>query len=247
MGQKASTGISDDEYAAAKLRFLQAGITHPQIVQIFWGVKSISAIILLAAFLGLKMYLDLVLSAPSTVALTLCMTLTGFYLPDFWLRIKRNKRVNEMERGFPDALDLLVVCVEAGMGLDGAINRVAKEISLSNRALSQEFHMVTMEIRAGKSRKQALLNLGIRTDIDDVKSFVGLIIQTLRFGTNVADTLRVYSDTFRTRRRQRAEEKAAKLPIKIIIPCALFIFPALFVVVLGPALIQIFEVLISGN
>jgi tight adherence protein C len=194
-------------------------------------------------FLELQFYF--LLSTTYTMGGALAAALVGLYLPDFWLRIKRSKRANSLERGFPDTLDLLVVCVEAGMGLDGAINRVSKEIKLSNPALSDEFRLYTLEVKAGKSRQEALNNLGIRTDLEDVKNFVGLLVQTIRFGTSMADTLRIYSDTFRTKRRQRAEEKAAKLPVKMIFPCFLFIFPAMFVVILGPAVIQLFETLIK--
>jgi len=245
VGRKASRGITEQEYSEGRLRFLRAGIVHPQAMPVFWGVKSILALLLAVIFMGLELHFSFLMNTTWTIGLALSASLLGFYLPDFWLLIKRNKRVNEMERGFPDALDLLVVCVEAGMGLDGAINRVAREISLSHPALSRELHTVTMEIKAGKSREQALQNLGTRTNLDDVKNFTGLMLQTLRFGTSVADTLRVYSDTFRTRRRQKVEEKAAKLPIKMIFPCALFIFPALFVVILGPAVISIFETLMN--
>jgi tight adherence protein C len=245
MGQKASKGISDKEYSAAKLRFLRAGIRHPNIVPLFWGIKTLLCVLCVFAFLALELRFHFLLNTAYTMGGALIAALVGLYLPDFWLRLKRSKRAHSLERGFPDCLDLLVVCVEAGMGLDGAISRVSKEIKLSNSPLSDELRMYTLEVKAGKSRQEALNNLGIRTDLDDVKNFVGLLVQTIRFGTSMADTLRIYADTFRTKRRQRAEEKAAKLPIKLLFPCALFIFPALFVVILGPAVIQIFEALIK--
>jgi tight adherence protein C len=245
MGQKASKGISDKEYSAAKLKFVRAGIRHPNIVPMFWGIKTLVCVVFVLVFMFLELQFYFLLSTTYTMGGALAAALVGLYLPDFWLRIKRSKRANSLERGFPDTLDLLVVCVEAGMGLDGAINRVSKEIKLSNPALSDEFRLYTLEVKAGKSRQEALNNLGIRTDLEDVKNFVGLLVQTIRFGTSMADTLRIYSDTFRTKRRQRAEEKAAKLPVKMIFPCFLFIFPAMFVVILGPAVIQLFETLIK--
>ncbi len=245
LGVKAYKGLSDQEYSAARLKFLQAGIAHPQAVSLFWGSKAMLSIAFVLVFFALDSLFSFVLSTTWMSAIGLSAAIIGFYLPELWLHLKRRQRANTLERGFPDALDLLVVCVEAGMGLDGAINRVANEIQLSNLALSQELKMVTMEIKAGKNRQTALNNLAARTNLDEVKNFVGLIVQTLRFGTSVADTLRVYSDTFRTARRQKAEEKAAKLPLKLVLPCGLFIFPALFVVILGPALIQIFNALLK--
>lgn len=245
LGVKAYKGLTEEEYTATKLKFLQAGISHPQIVPLFWGVKLLLSVTLVTGlFVGDALFHVLLTPMAKSVA-GLSLAIVGFYLPELWLTLKRKQRANLLERGFPDALDLLVVCVEAGMGLDGAIGRVAKEIRLNNPALSQELRTVIMEIKAGKSRQVALNNFAERTNLDEVKNFVGLIVQTLRFGTSVADTLRIYSDTFRTTRRQRAEEKAAKLPLKLVFPCALFIFPALFVVILGPAFIQIFNALVG--
>jgi tight adherence protein C len=141
----------------------------------------------------------------------------------------------------PDALDLLVICVEAGMGMDEGINRVANEIKLTSSDLSDEFRFLNLELRAGKDRQDALKNLAVRTDIDEMKNLVTLLIQADKFGTSVATTLRVYSDTFRTQRMQKAEELAAKIPVKLVFPLILFIFPSLFVAILGPAVIRIFR------
>jgi len=177
------------------------------------------------------------------VLLTVLAALIGFYLPVLWLRIRIARRKEEILRGFPDALDLLVVCVEAGVGLDAAINRVGEEMRLSNKVLSEEFRLLSLELRAGKLRRDALRNFALRTDLEDVSSFVTLLIQTDRFGTSVAQAVRVQSDFMRNRRHQRAEEMAAKLPVKLVFPLILFIFPSLFVVILGPAVIRIFRVL----
>lgn len=144
--------------------------------------------------------------------------------------------------GFPDALDLLVVCVESGMGLDAAIDRVGEEMKLSNAPLSEELRLYNMEMRVGKSRVDALKSLAGRTDLEDMKSLVTLLIQTDKFGTSMAQALRIHSDTMRGQRHQRAEEKAAKLPVKLLIPLVFCIFPALFVVILGPAIIQTIRV-----
>jgi tight adherence protein C len=154
-----------------------------------------------------------------------------------------SNRKEKMQQGLPDALDLMVVCVEAGTGLDAAINRVGEEMKLSNEVLSEEFRLMSMELRAGKQRRNALKNLALRTDLEDVSSLVTLLIQTEKFGTSLAQALRVHSDSMRTKRFQKAEEIAAKLPVKLMFPLVLFIFPSIFVVILGPAAIRIFRTL----
>jgi tight adherence protein C len=161
------------------------------------------------------------------------------------LQLKTSRRKDKISRGIPDALDILVVCVEAGMGLDAAMNRVADEIKLNNKPLSEELKLYNLELRAGKSRQDALRNLGLRIDIEDVRNFATLLIQTDKFGTSIAQALRTYSDTFRTKRYMKAEEIAAKLPVKLVVPLILFIFPSLLVTIMGPAAIRIFHALIK--
>jgi tight adherence protein C len=175
--------------------------------------------------------------------------LIGFYLPNLWLRAKTSARQEKILEGFPDALDLMVVCVESGMGLDATINRVGEEMKLRNPTLSDEFRLMSLELRAGKLRRDAMRNLAARTGLDDVKSLMTLLTQTDKFGTSVAQALRVHSDSMRTRRYQRAEEMAAKLPVKLVFPLVLFIFPAMFVVIVGPAAIKIMRHLLPviGN
>jgi tight adherence protein C len=181
------------------------------------------------------------------MTLTVCtiMALIGFYSADIWLRTKIAGRREKIFRALPDALDLLVVCAEAGMGLDAAINRVAEEIRWSSKELSDELKLLNLELRAGKLRRDALRNLALRVDLEDLRNLVTLLIQADRFGTSVANALRVYSDSLRTKRYQRAEEMAVKLPTKLIFPLVLFIFPALFVAILGPAAINIYRVFLS--
>ncbi|MBW1745721.1 MAG: type II secretion system F family protein, partial [Deltaproteobacteria bacterium] len=159
------------------------------------------------------------------------LALLGYLLPDIWLRMKTSARKNKISKGVPDLLDLLVVCVEAGMGLDSAIYRVAQEIKLSNKILGDELNILNLEIRAGKTREKALRNMADRIDLEDVRSLVTLLIQTEKFGTSIAQSLRVFSDSFRTKRYQKAEEIAAKLPVKLMLPLILFIFPSLFVAI----------------
>ena len=155
------------------------------------------------------------------------------------MRVK--KRQKAIQHGLPDALDLLVVCVEAGMGLDAAIYRVCQEMSIKDPILSSELRLLTLELRAGKARREALKNLSARIGLEDVGSLVAMLIQTDMFGTSIAQTLRVYADSMRTKRFQLAEELAAKLPVKLLMPLIFFIFPTLLIVILGPAGIRIFQ------
>jgi tight adherence protein C len=171
--------------------------------------------------------------------------LMGYVAPTFIVRSRIAKRQKQMQKALPDALDLLVVCVEAGLGLNQAMVRVAEEIVRVSPVLSEQVGLVNLEIRAGTPRDVAFRNLGDRTGVQDIKSLMAMLIQTDRFGTSIAQALRTHADTMRTKRRQRAEEAAAKTTIKLVFPLVLFIFPALFVIILGPALIQIFEAL--GN
>ena len=180
-----------------------------------------------------------------TLMIGVLSALIGFYLPDIWLRQKTDKRKEKILNALPDALDLLVICVESGMGLDSAIYRVAQETKLNSPELSDELQLMNLELRAGKSRRDALKNLALRTNLDEINSLVTLLIQTDQFGTSMADALRVYSDSYRTERFQRAEELAAKLPVKLIFPLVIFIFPSLFVVLLGPAAISIYNALLK--
>jgi tight adherence protein C len=229
-----------------RIRFLRAGIRRENAGTIFWGAKGFFCIFLTTVFLIFRYTVFKVLNNHIGVGLAVLIALVGFYLPDLWLTIKSNIRREKLLEGIPDALDLLVVCVEAGMGLDGAIHRVAEETKLTTPILSDEFKLLNLELRAGKSRQDALRNLALRTNIDAMNSLVTLLIQTDKFGTSVAQALRVFSDSFRTQRYQKAEEFAAKMPVKLIFPLILFIFPSLFVVIVGPACIRIYQNIIMG-
>ncbi|HMV48814.1 MAG TPA: type II secretion system F family protein, partial [Blastocatellia bacterium] len=167
----------------------------------------------------------------------------GGFMPSFMLSRLITKRQGKISRALADALDLMVVCVEAGLGLNAALHRVGREMELVEPNLSEELAVTNREIRAGKPRDEALRNLGDRTGVDDVKSLVAMLVQTDRFGTSIADSLRVFADSMRTKRRQRAEEMVAKAAVKLIFPLLLFIFPALLIVLMGPALIRIYELL----
>lgn len=234
------------DYSRMRLKFLKAGLRREDVLYVFWGARFFLGILLPGSFLLLRVTAFEVMSYHLTVAITTLLALSGFYLPEVWLRSRMARRKRLLSRGFADVLDLLVVCVEAGMGLDAAINRVGKEIRTSNKAWSDELKLFNLELRAGKLRRDALRNLAIRTDIEDVNSFVTSLIQTDRFGTSLAQALRVYSDAFRTKRYQRAEEKAAKLPVRLVGTAMGCIFPALFVTILGPALLRIYELFIKN-
>lgn len=169
----------------------------------------------------------------------------GYALPGFWLAIKTSQRQKQIQNGLPDALDLLIVCVEAGAGLDAAIVKASEELAISYPALAEELRLITTEVRAGKPRLEAFKNFAARTGVDDVRSLVAMLVQTDKFGTSIAQALRTHAATARTKRRQRAEERAAKLGVKLVFPLVFCLFPALYVVVLGPAVIKIMENLIG--
>ncbi len=234
-----------EDYSRMKLTLLQAGFNNEDLIPVYWGLKCFLAIVFPVIFFLLRVTVFKIVQPNLVMLICVILAMAGFYLPDLLLKLKIARRKDKIARGIPDALDILVVCVEAGMGLDAAMNRVADEIQLTNRPLSDELRMYNLELRAGKSRPDALRNLGLRIDIEDIKNFATLLIQTDKFGTSIAQALRTYSDTFRTKRYMKAEEIAAKLPVKLVVPLILFIFPSLLVTLMGPAAIRIFHALIK--
>lgn len=220
---------------------LHAGYTNPSAVPIYWGVRLVLALGLASA----TMVLGPVFRFPAagTVLAAIYFAAVGYVGPVLVVRVKRNRRQKEIQLALADALDLLVVCVEAGLGLNQALLRVADEIRHVSVMLSRELTMVNAEIRAGAAREDALRHLADRTGLEDIRSLTTMLIQTDRFGTSIARSLRVHSDTLRMKRRQRAEEAAAKTAIKLVFPLVFCIFPALFVVLIGPGLIQIIRAL----
>jgi tight adherence protein C len=176
--------------------------------------------------------------------MVLASGIIGFLLPDFVLRSKIRKRQEQITDSLPDALDLLVVCVEAGLGLNAAFLKITEEFCLSSPELSEEFDVVNREMVAGKPRQEALRALSERAGVEDVQSLVAMLIQTEKLGTSLALSLRVHSDSLRMRRRQKAEEAAAKTTIKLVFPLVFLMFPALFIVILGPGMIQVMNILL---
>lgn len=247
VGKRLGSEKSTD-YSPLKPAFLRAGIRWRNAPAVFWGAKIVLAVLLPVCFLGARIaYPDRFLFSHSIlVSIGVFLAIAGFYLPNTWLRLKTNKRKQTIRDGFADALDLLVVCVEAGMGLDSAISRVAREMALDNKILSEELSLMTLELRAGKLRRDALKNLAMRTDLEDVNSLVTLLIQADKLGTGIGTALRVFSDSFRTKRYMRAEEAAAKIPVKLVLPLILFIFPTLLITIMGPAAIRIYRILLPA-
>ena len=243
LGKKTFSKQSSD-HSKLRPQFQKAGFRHEKSAAVFWGIKAFFTLSFVILFLSFMMAHPGALSPPLKIALCGLLGLSGFLLPDVILNRIISKRSRSIFNAFPNALDLLAVCVEAGMGLDSSLNRVGEEIRIDSKILSDELKLLNLELRAGKSRKQALEDFAMRSDLDDVRSFTTLLIQADKFGTSIAESLRVYSDTFRTKRYQRAEEIAARLPVKLIFPLVFFIFPALFVVILGPAAIRIYQALI---
>jgi tight adherence protein C len=221
-------------------RLIRAGIRRKDGPVLFHGVQvaliGIFLIVIpMTGYLRQNWLLCLVLSA-----------FLGILLPDLWLTLRIKNRKQHIELSLPDALDLMVVCVEAGLGMDRAMMRISQELQSAHPEIGDELKVFALETNAGKNRADALRDLGSRTDVADVKEWVSILIQSDRFGTSVAQALRTVSDNLRTKRRQRAEERAAKIPVKMIPPLVLFIFPAIFVVVIGPAVIQIVKALLPA-
>ena len=222
-------GITESGGAAQRLAL--AGYRNPQAAELFYASK-LFAPVLAAVLAGFVIRQDVFFWFVFLAA-------AGFLLPDLWLSTAITRRRERVRLSLPDALDLLVICMEAGLGLDQAMIRVGNELALSNPDLSDEFLLINLEQRAGKPRLEAWRNMADRTDLEVVRSFVSMLVQTERFGTPISRSLATFADGLRLKRRQLAEELAAKTTIKMIFPLALFIFPSMFIVLLAPAVISI--------
>lgn len=227
-----------EEIDKNRLRLVQAGLRKPDAYKTFQGIKGCLGISLAGGFLAFRTFFSPDMGMAVTGFGTVLMATIGIYGPEYWLTKKIAKRKLTVSDELPDALDLLVVCVESGMGLDQAIDRVCEEMKTSGPIFSSELKLLTLELRAGKARTEALRSLGERVGLEDLNSLTSLLIQADAFGISVGRTLRVYSDAMRVKRSQRAEEKAAKMPVLLLLPLVAFILPALFVAILGPAVIM---------
>jgi tight adherence protein C len=234
LGQAAPKPSS--EISKLRQRLVIAGYRGGEALTLFFGIR-----------LGLAIVLFLLLSSPiipkSTLLIALIGAAFGYLLPGMVLGRMAQRRQHRIRLSLADALDLLVVSVEAGLGLDQALQRVGEELAFAHPELSDELRLINLELRAGKGRAEALRNLADRTGVDDLSSLAAMLIQTDKFGTSVAKSLRVHSETLRTKRRQRAEEAAAKTGVKMVFPLVFCIFPAIWVVTIGPAAIKFVEVL----
>ncbi len=234
VGEKAPK--SPKEMGSLRLRLVQAGYRRDEAITIFFGIRVVFALALFAFFM------TSIIARPN-ILMALAGLGAGYVLPGMALARMAKRRAHRIRLALADALDLLVVSVEAGLGLDQAMSRVGSELAFAYPELSDELRLVNLELRAGKARGEALRNLADRTGVDDLSSLVTMLIQTDKFGTSVAQSLRVYSETLRTKRRQRAEEAAAKTGVKMVFPLVFCIFPAIWVVTIGPAAIKFVTVL----
>lgn len=238
LGERVSDRVKD--LTETRKLLLHAGFRGARAVSLYQGLRvafpvaaAASAVFLVGPALGLSFGQSMLASVWFAAA--------GWAIPPFWLKSRAKKRQKDLQLALPDTLDLMIVCVEAGLGLNQAIVRVSEEIRHVSMTMSQELALVNLEIRAGTPREDALRNLGERTGQEDLRSLVAMLVQTDRFGTSIAQALRVHSETLRSKRKQRAEEAAAKTTIKMLFPLVTCIFPAMFVVILGPAMIQILK------
>ena len=237
------------EKSALRTRFMNAGWRNPVAPTLFFAAKTVLAL-LGPAIVGMLVAFSVITLAGSKLLFLLLLTATvGYYLPNMTLNRIAGRRKREIFETLPDALDLLTVCVEAGLSLERAFVKVAGEIHIKSVTLAQELQIVLMEMRAGFSKERALRNFALRSGVDDVDTLVAMLIQSERFGTSIGDSLRVYSENLRNKRRLLAEECAAKIGLKLLFPLIFCIFPTLLMVLMGPAVIQLTRTLgsVSGT
>jgi tight adherence protein C len=235
VGEKAPRSLK--EMGTLRLRLVQAGYRRDEALTVFFGIRVVVALSLFALFSTSMVIKANLMFALGGLAI-------GYLLPGMVLARMAKRRSHRIRLSLADMLDLLVVSVEAGLGLDQALTRVGAELAFAYPELSDELRLINLELRAGKPRSEALRNLADRTGVDDLSSLVTMLIQTDKFGTSIAQSLRVYSETLRTKRRQRAEEAAAKTGVKMVFPLVFCIFPAIWVVTIGPAVIRFVTVLV---
>jgi tight adherence protein C len=228
---------SEGEKNTLKIKMANAGFRSESAAAVYQGIRAVC----LVSFLLVALFVFLLKDGFTlrSMQFTFLLGGIGFYLPQVTLWYLRTTRQKEIFLTLPDALDLLVVCVESGLGLDAAMRKVTEEMKGHAKVICEEFSLANLQLQMGRPRREVLHDLGVRTGVDDIRSLAAILIQADRFGSSIAQALRVQSDSMRVRRRQLAEEKAAKTAVQLIFPLVLFIFPAIFVVLVGPAAIQI--------
>jgi tight adherence protein C len=232
-----------EEQKRDRLQLIQAGFRSKTAYRNYMVLRFICVLAFPLTFMFSAYFYRL--SLPAILA-GIGLATVGYYLPSLILRILVSRRQLDISRALPDALDLMVVCTESGLGLDMTFKRVGEEVRPLSKALSDEFHLTTSEIRAGKTRSESFRAMGVRTGVQEVNNLMTILVQSSRFGTSMAQALRVHADAMRVKRRQIAEEKAAKVAVKLVFPLIFFIFPALMIVIGGPAFIRIYRVLLPS-
>lgn len=234
---KLSLPTSDWEKSPLRIKFFNAGIRYENAHLIYFGCKTLFPFVFTAlAFLALRTMDQTGLTFLFYLMLS---ALLGCYLPNISLHFKIKSRQREIFENFPDAADLMLVCVEAGLGLDAGLTKVADEIQIKSVALAEELHLTNLEMRAGGTREKSLQNFALRTGVEEIGTFAVMLMQADKFGTSIGESLRVFSDDLRHKRQMRAEELAAKMPTKMLFPLVVCIFPSIIMVIMGPAVIQI--------
>lgn len=237
-GEKADEGIP-----LLKSTLYQAGFRNPNAPAIYFGLRTLTAFLLPLPFMFLNIWHGK--SASFSLMIAFSLVAIGYFLPGYLLKVSLRKRQDRMDRALPDVLDLMIVAMEAGLALQATFVRVADEVRSISKDLHSELQITNAELRAGIHREAALKNLAERTGVQSIRSLVGLMVQSERMGTSIAEALRTHADFIRVQRSQKAEEIAAKLPVKILFPMMLFIMPALFIVILGPGAIKISRTLLK--
>ncbi len=240
------TPTGDVRVGSVRMRLVQAGFMRPSAVGTYFAVRLVAGVAMPLAILALMPLLSKSMTVNQLLVLSASAILIGLYLPAAVLSKKIERRKLEIYEGFPDALDMMLVCVEAGLGLDAAINRVGHEIGKAHPVLGEQMELVGLEMRAGKPRYEALRNLADRTGVDEVRSLATLLIQSDALGSSIAQSLRVHAEDMRARRMLKAEEKAHKLPVKLSIPLILCVLPSLMIVILSPAALRIIDTLLPN-
>jgi len=234
------------ESSQLRIHFMNAGYRNETAPMVYFLAKTVLTFALPLIFI-LYITISGVNLKPNLLLLFIVASAgLGYFLPNVFLARRIAYRKREILDSFPDAMDLIIVCVESGLGLDAALARVSEEMHMISPTLGEELHLINLELRAGSSRERALRNLALRTGVEDIDTLVAMLVQSDRFGTSIAQALRVHAENLRTKRRLRAEEAAAKIALKLLFPLIFFIFPSMLLVLLGPALISIHRIMLPA-